>query len=86
VTIQDYLPDDNYKPVTPKPSLQQYDNYQIYDSYCTDISYLFNTDDPDLMLNINRYPTDLDISRLFVQRFSVSKILCNFEAIAIAYP
>jgi hypothetical protein len=28
--------DDDYLPPIPKPSLQQYDNYQIYDLICVD--------------------------------------------------
>jgi hypothetical protein len=34
--ISSYLVDDLYAPLTPKPSLQQYDNYQTYDVYCLD--------------------------------------------------
>jgi hypothetical protein len=30
--------EDNYLPSVPKPSLQQYDNYQIYDVVCIDKS------------------------------------------------
>ena len=30
--------EDDYLPVIPKPSLQQYDNYQIYDLICVDKS------------------------------------------------
>jgi hypothetical protein len=30
--------DDEYLPLSPKPSLQQYDNYQIYDLVCVDKS------------------------------------------------
>ena len=28
--------EDDYLPLVPKPSLQQYDNYQIYDLVCID--------------------------------------------------
>jgi hypothetical protein len=38
MTIHSELPNDNYKPVTSKPSLQQYDNYQIYTVICVDKS------------------------------------------------
>jgi hypothetical protein len=34
---------DDYLPAVPKPSLQQYDNYQIYDIVCVDRSYATNT-------------------------------------------
>jgi hypothetical protein len=34
--ISAYLIDDNCAPKIPKPALQQYDNYQVYDLYCVD--------------------------------------------------
>ncbi len=40
--INSYLPNDVYKPFADKPSLQQYDNYQIYTLVCRDI--LFSTE------------------------------------------
>lgn len=38
MSVHDALPDDIYKPVMFKPSLQQYDPYQIYDVVCIDES------------------------------------------------
>jgi hypothetical protein len=37
--ISDYLVGDAYAPTVPKPSLQQYDNYQIYSIVSEDIIY-----------------------------------------------
>jgi hypothetical protein len=37
--INDYLVGDDYAPKVPKPSLQQYDNYQIHRMYCIDRNY-----------------------------------------------
>lgn len=36
--ISDYSVGDTYAPTVVKPSLQQYDNYQIYTLYCSDFS------------------------------------------------
>ena len=65
--------DDNYLPVLPKPSLQQYDNYQIHDFYCVDI--------------INS-PTDIKLFNQFlaVERVSPDgEIDCDFQEIAELY-
>jgi hypothetical protein len=37
--ISEYMTNDPYAPLVPKPELQQYDNYQIHDLYCVDIVY-----------------------------------------------
>jgi hypothetical protein len=74
-SIAEHLADseDKYAPIISKPSLQQYDNYQIHDLYCDDIKYI----GADIKL-FNNF--------LAVQRVSpYGAIECNFEAIAILY-
>lgn len=54
--ISDYLVGDTYLPAIPKPSLQQYDNYQIYSIACIgsriEKALLYQT------YNINPIPVD----------------------------
>jgi hypothetical protein len=82
--ISDYLPDDEYKPLNPKPGLQQYDNYQIYDMYCIDINYRrIETD------GSKQKAEDVPKKRLCwlaVQSYSPSIINCDFNAIVKNYP
>jgi hypothetical protein len=66
---------DNYLPTVPKPSLQQYDNYQIHDLYCEDIYY-----------SSSLVPV-LFRSFLAVERVSpYGEIECDFNQIAMDYP
>lgn len=82
MTIHQILPNDNYKPTVSKPSLQQYDNYQIYDIYCKDIVY-----SPMVIEgNINSPPPLFKKDFLAVQRFSSISIDCDFTQIASTYP
>lgn len=77
-TIADYLINDDYRPSNPKPHLQQYDNYQIYDLYCEDILNSFNGAIANQIQNK---------SFTAVQKFSPhGNILCDFRALAILYP
>lgn len=78
--ISIYLPDDGYKPIISKPSLQQYDNYQIYSIYCEDIIY-------------NGLPVSSNIPNpvkqrnfLAVQSIAPSVIKCDFSQIVDLYP
>lgn len=66
--------EDDYLPVIPKPSLQQYDNYQIHDLYCEDIYY--PTAKPPVFFK----------SFLAVERVSPhGEIECDFNQIAMDY-
>ncbi len=77
--ISDYLIDqfgnpDPYAPPVPKPDLQQYDNYQIHDLYCTDLIF---SDNQNVIFQ----------HFLAVEAASpLGNILCDFTAIAIAHP
>lgn len=80
--MSDYLgySDDRLPPI-PKPSLQQYDNYQIHDLYCRDIEYL------PLPATATVPPPLLFKRWLAVERVSIhGAIECDFEAIANLYP
>jgi uncharacterized protein (DUF1684 family) len=68
---------DSYLPTISKPSLQQYDNYQIHDLYCRDIIF---TD------------TTLGNTNIVFKKFlavetvsPVGSIECDFNAIANQY-
>lgn len=81
-SIQAYLlaANDNDAPLVSKPSLQQYDNYQIYDIYCVDIIY-------DVVLNgITTNKQDKGIYQLAVQAYSPNVVKCDFNALVIQYP
>ncbi|MGL6343339.1 MAG: hypothetical protein ACRC80_29895 [Waterburya sp.] len=70
--------DDDRLPAIPKPSLQQYDNYQIYDIYCEDIIY---TPLPE------GCPDDILMRDLLaVQKYHPTPILFDFDSIAQQYP
>jgi hypothetical protein len=65
--------DDNYLPLISKPSLQQYDNYQIHDLYCVDIV---------------ESPTNIKLFKQFLAVERVSphgEINCDFNQIAELY-
>ena len=72
--------EDEYLPTIPKPSLQQYDPYQIYDLYCRDILYIDNETGNDP-------PVVLMKDFVAAQHYSPSGIiLCDFRQIALMYP
>ena len=80
--IQAYLlaANDPYAPPISKPSLQQYDNYQIYDLYCVDII-------SDVVIDgVMSGKQDKGFYLLAVQAYSPSIVKCNFNALAIQYP
>jgi hypothetical protein len=69
--------EDNYLTATPNPSLQQYDNYQIHDLYCSE----------RLTEPIVNQPTMIGKYWIAVERVSpYGAIPFDFEAIAILYP
>lgn len=79
--ISFYLQNDSYKPLTSKPSLQQYDNYQIYDISCVDIeTSIVNSN------NLNNSNNTLVTSFIAVQAYSTTQIKCNFNNIINTYP
>jgi hypothetical protein len=68
-------------PSSPKPSLQQYDNYQIYDLFCTD---------KIMSISVNAEPPQQQIKKqqnfLAVQAFDPRyQIPVNFTFIATTY-
>lgn len=62
--------EDNSLPLIPKPSLQQYDNFQIYDICCLD----------DL-----ENPNMIGDGFLAIQAYSVEPITCDFIQIVNSY-
>jgi hypothetical protein len=82
MTIQSELPNDIYKPSVSKPSLQQYDNYQIHDMYCIDIIYSSIPSLPTASVP----PSVKQKAWLAVERVSpLGLISCDFGAIAETY-
>jgi hypothetical protein len=81
-SIQGYLlaANDPDMPPVSKPSLQQYDNYQIYDLYCVDI-----TIDKTNYDGSHQQVLQLQTSFLAVQAYSYSPIKCDFNAIVEQY-
>lgn len=79
--ISMYIGDDAYAPPIPKPSLQQYDNYQIYDMYCFDTLSQRNSTKNGIEIL-----SKTNIRTIAVQAYSPSPILCNFDAIVRRYP
>jgi hypothetical protein len=81
--ISTYLIDDNYAPTIPKPALQQYDNYQIYDLYCVDrpISIVDGYDFEAYKYVTPSSSNNSMQSWLAVQRYSPDRITLDFEAI-----
>ena len=79
--ISTYLPDDEYKPSISKPSLQQYDNYQIYSVYCEDIVYSSLPASSNIPIPVKQR------NFLAVQSMSPSGLIkCNFSEIVDLYP
>jgi hypothetical protein len=79
--INAYMTGDIYAPVFFKPSLQQWDNYQIHSVYCVDSIRNQVID--------NAQPTDstsIFKSFLAVQHYHTSDIPCDFDAICRLYP
>lgn len=83
-SIQSYLiaGSDNYRPQTSKPSLQQWDNYQIHDVYCTDVIGV--KENSGFVESKNNIANESEF--LAVQVYAPEVIECNFNAIALAYP
>jgi hypothetical protein len=88
--INFYLNDDKYKPVTPLPSLQQYDNYQIYSLYCVDTNVASTR--TESITGGGTYTSSSNGSNqknsfIAVQTYNVySKIPCDFRSIIQTYP
>jgi hypothetical protein len=84
MSIHGYLPNDAYKPPIDKPSLGQYDPYQLHNIYCDDTEY-----QPITINNQNFAAPNKDLFNnwLAVERMSPSgAIECDFNAIAVEYP
>jgi hypothetical protein len=85
MALFDKLSNDKYKPAVLKPSLAQWDNYQIHNLYCVDtrrqkittINGAVN-DTADFTITFKSF--------LAVQAYSVQDIPCNFDEIVRAYP
>lgn len=73
--------EDEYLPPVVKPSLQQYDNYQIYDLYCTDI-YSIRIDVNGTTENVCTSNTN----RLAVQAYNINPIPIDFNTVIKNYP
>jgi hypothetical protein len=78
--ISQYLLNDDYRPSTPKPSLQQWDNYQIHSVYCVDSirNRIENNQSTDATSRFESF--------LAVQHYHTSDIPCDFDAICRLYP
>jgi hypothetical protein len=73
--ISNYMVGDNYAPSIPKPSLQQYDNYQIYSIVSEDTLYPNKEVDDIMNKNIVAFQT-----------YHISGIISsNFREIATTY-
>ncbi len=76
---------DTYRPPISKPSLQQYDNYQIYDIYCFDVvsnTKVINS----ISGETNTVSNQLKQGFIAVQAYSPdAPILCDFSTIAEQY-
>jgi hypothetical protein len=98
--ISTYLVGDSYAPAIPKLSLQQYDNYQIYDLYCLDKianvnaniwkqQRLFETGgyflDSYVLTNSDGVQTLKISNYLAVQRYSPHPIYLDFESLVNAH-
>jgi hypothetical protein len=78
-SINDYLVGDAYAPTVLKPSLQQYDNYQIYSIACVDVNYRGYSTNNDI-------PPDVLFTRFIAwQTYSIVSIRCDFNAIVNTY-
>ncbi|NJR31627.1 MAG: hypothetical protein HC778_00550 [Chamaesiphon sp. CSU_1_12] len=77
----DYLGhSDPLLPPIPKPSLQGWDNYQIYDVVCTDS--IFSTYEGGEIVNVTKKERQ---NFLAVQAYSLKPIECDFQAIVNTY-
>ena len=77
--ISTYLVNDSYRPPVPKRSLQQYDNYQIYDLHCIDIT------SEKIRNGTREVEIKEKINMLAVQAYSPHIILCDFNHIVQQY-
>jgi hypothetical protein len=83
-SIFDALNNDPYKPAILKPSLAQWDNYQIHNLYCVDIQKQEIT---TVGTTANTVDSTIAFkSFLAVQAYSFKDIPCNLDAIVRAYP
>ena len=72
--ISNYLANDDYAPIVPKPLLNTRDNYQIYSLYSRTIKLTGSGE------------TQIKTSPIIaVQRYHPIKPLCDFDAIANQY-
>jgi hypothetical protein len=78
--INIYMTGDDYSPVFLNPSLQQYDNYCIYDISCVDITVDRTNYDASHTIIINN-----KTSFLAVQAYNPSLIQCDFNSIMNQY-
>jgi hypothetical protein len=72
---------DNSLPLIPKPSLQQYDNYQIYDVCCNDEIKETYVDGEVVSTDIKKFNHFLAI-----QAYSVVPIISDFIEVVNTYP
>lgn len=80
-SIDIYLQNDSYKPPAPLPSLQQYDNYQIYSLFCVDRNF-----EATIAGVQNDYSSKFN-NWLAVQIYSpYRKIPCNFTDVISNHP
>lgn len=84
-SVFDALNNDSYKPATLKPSLAQWDNYQLHNLYCVD------THKQEISTVSGVITSTIDSSTVFksflaVQAYSFKDIPCDFDAIVRAYP
>jgi hypothetical protein len=84
MAIFDALNNDPYKPVVLKPSLAQWDNYQLHNLYCVDTHRQEVTMTGTTTNTIDSSIVFKDL--LAVQAYSFKDIPCNFDAIVSAYP
>jgi hypothetical protein len=83
-SIFDALNNDPYKPAILKPSLAQWDNYQLHNLYCVD------TRRQEVTTIGGAVTSTIDSTIVFksliaVQAYSFKDIPCNFDAIVRAY-
>jgi hypothetical protein len=83
MSIQDYLPNDNYKPKISKPSLQQWDNYQIYDLFCTEIKY--GLIPQNTRASLTTPDIQIESKILAVEQYNPNIICVDFRGIASQY-
>jgi hypothetical protein len=83
ITIADYFQtiNDPHAPKEPKPELAQYDNHQIYDLVCVDVTTQRLKNALVVFTKIRKQNKFLAI-----QAYSVRPIKTNFIAIIKAYP